>query len=238
MFDDQMKTRLTILAIALLMGTANAAPPGTLKGASIAFKLPPTWQAQRHITNGTAEVLKILIPDPDTDGTPDSSNAAITAEPLQPGLDVRTFGDSRLATKEPSFVTITDISAGEHWRTALSSAHQGRTPYIIVDRFGVADGWMVVLRAAFPIIERANASWTDRTLSEINQLIASLKINGTNAVNSELRQDKNMIWLRKYDDNWRPTDESLKKATYRTYSGASIQAFQAIGDPGSPQPER
>lgn len=233
-----MKTTLKILAIVLAAGGANAAPPSSLKGTNIAFELPRTWQVQRHITNGTAEILQLLIPDPDTDGTPDSSNAGITAEPLQSGLDVGAFGDSRLATKDPSFLTITDISAGEHWRTALSSAHQGKTPYIIVDRFGVADGWMVVLRVAFPIIERADANWTDRTLSEINQLIASLKISGTNAVNSELRQDKSMIWLRKYDDNWRPTDESLKRATYRAYTGPSNQAFQAIGDPGSPQSER
>jgi hypothetical protein len=193
--------RIALAALALTGFAANADPlPESLLEKNVTFKLPSHWKVQRQTTNGSAEVLQLLIPDPDTDDTPNSSNVGITAEPSQPEATVKKFGDLRLHTEDRSLTVLTDIPAGETWRTVLSHGKQEKTAYAVIDRFGVDDGYMVAVRIAFPVIQRKDAQWTTRTMADCNALIASLKIRGKNVISSELKVDKGVFWLRDLKD--------------------------------------
>jgi hypothetical protein len=189
--------RAFFILFALFCVTSYAAPlPDSLLDKNVTFTIPAKWTVQQQFSKGSAQVLQILIPDPDTDDTPDSSNAILTAEPLQPGVDVERFGDSRLQ----HVAIVTDIPAGHTWRTVLSRADQENTPYIICDRFGVDAGYMVALRVAFPIIQRKDADWIARTVAACNAFVGSLKIRGKNVITSELKDEKGVIWLRDLKD--------------------------------------
>src|SRR5207249_9730 len=148
-----MKPHLFLVTVLCLAADAGSLPESLLDK-NVTFKLPAHWIAQRQFTKGSAKVLQLLIPDPDTDEMPDSSNAIITAEPLQAGVTVERFGDSRLRSYNSSlssFTVLTDVPAGQSWRTVLSRVQQGNIPYVVFDRFGVDAGYMVALRIAFPI---------------------------------------------------------------------------------------
>jgi hypothetical protein len=192
-----MRTLLVCLSILSVAISAHAGPSSLLGGA-VTFQLPSSWQIQRQGPHGAAEIVQLLIPDAATDNTPESSNAVITAEPLQPGLTIKSFGDS--SVRKPDMTVLTDIPAGKAWRTVLSHGHPGKTPYVVLDRFGVDAGCMVQLRVAFPVIQRADARWTTNVAAACNKLIKSLKIRGQNVVTSELKVDHGVLWLRDLKD--------------------------------------
>jgi hypothetical protein len=159
-----------------------------------------------------------LIPDPATDGTPDSANAGITIEKTHDGLNVTNFSDSRL--KNPSdptgYTVLTRIFANNKWGSAITRGQQDTTPYIIMDRFGVDQGVMVFFRIAQPVLTNNNQVVAN-SISNFNLVVASLKIGGTNFVNSELRQDYGTIWLRSLSDmetNWMisPTNNLISRS--------------------------
>ena len=164
----------------------------------VTFELPSSWQVQRQGPHRSAQIIQLLIPDAATDNTPESSNAVITAEPLQSGLTVKSFGDSSL--RKPYTTVLTDIPAGKNWRTVLSHGQLGKTGYVTLDRFGVDAGYMVQLRVAFPVIERADARWMTKVVADCNSLIRALKIKGKNVVTSELKADHGVVWLRDFKD--------------------------------------
>src|SRR5207248_8091294 len=102
--------RPLIVILAVFCVTSYAGPlPDSLLDKKVTFTIPAKWIIQRQFTKESAEVLQILIPDPGTDDTPDSSNAILTAEQLQTGVNVQRFGDSRLQ----HVAVVTDIPAGQ-----------------------------------------------------------------------------------------------------------------------------
>jgi hypothetical protein len=196
-FFNPMRARLLFSIIFCVAASAHARLTSLFNGA-VTFQLPSSWQVQREGRHGSAQIIQLLIPDSATDNTAESSNAVITAEPLQPGLSVKSFGDSGL--QKPYTTVLTDISAGKNWRTVLSHAQLGKTGYAELDRLGVDAGYMVCLRVAFPIVPRANARWMRQVVADCNSVVRSLKIRGKNVVTSELREDNGVVWLRDLKD--------------------------------------
>lgn len=211
-----MPARLLFFTVFWIAASAQARPSSLYNGA-VRFELPGNWKVQREGPHGSAEIVQLLIPDTATNNTPESSNAALTAEPVQPGLSVKRFGDSSL--QKPYTTVLTDIPAGKNWRTVLSRGQLGKTSYVVLDRFGVDAGYMVHFRVAFPVIERADASWMRRVVADCNRVVSSLKIRGKNQVTSELREDNGVVWLRDLKDpaktfdwqkGWHPNAERLQ----------------------------
>lgn len=192
-----MRARLLFSIIFCIAISAHAQPTSLFSGA-VTFQLPASWQVQREGPHGSAQIVQLLIPDSATDNTPESSNAVITAEPRQPDLNVKSFGDSGL--QKPYTTVLTDIPAGKNWRTVLSQAQLGNTGYVVFDRFGVDAGYMVCLRVAFPVIKRTDARWMRQVVADCNSVVRSLKIRGKNLVTSELREDNGVVWLRDLKD--------------------------------------
>jgi hypothetical protein len=184
----------------------------------VAFDAPKDWILQNHLVNSNSESFQFLIPDSVTDNTPDSANAGILIELVHNGMDVTNFSGSLLenAPNLHGYAVLTKIFAGNKWCSALSRGQQGATPYIIMDRFGVDLGVMVFFRFAQPVLTN-NQSAVALSISNFNAVGRSLKIGGTNMVNSEMRQDHDTIWLRAFSDmdtNWMasPTNKLIYRS--------------------------
>jgi len=188
--------------------------PNALLDKTVTFKLPKDWVLQKQLKQHQAEVLQLFIPYPETDNTPDSANAGLTAELQQEGVDVKRFGDFKLLNKYKGTAILTDIISDDGaWRTVLWRSRQDKTPYVILDRFGVDKGVMVHFNLSFPVLDTGNGEWITKTLSGFNSVVRSLKIKGNNAINSEVKYDNNLIWLRDFKDPTNSLDPS--KMVYR-----------------------
>lgn len=171
----------------------------------VTFDVPKDWVLQKHLTDTNLETFQFLIPDAATDNTPDSANAGISIEKTHGGLDLTNFAKSRLQSTPnlEGYVVLTNIFASDKWCSAMTHGQQGSTPYVIMDRFGFDHGVTIFFRVVQPIL--ANDRAVADSISNFNLVVASLKIAGTNAVNSEMREDHNTIWLRAFSDmdtNW------------------------------------
>jgi hypothetical protein len=156
---------------------------------------------QNHLVNSNSENFQFLIPDSATDGTPDSANAGISIEPMRDGMNITNFSGLRLeSVPNPyGYAVLTKIFSGDKWCSAVTRAQQNETPYVIMDRFGVDQGVMVFFRVAQPVLKNNN-DVVQLSISNFNAVVRSLKIGGTNMVNSEMRQDHGSIWLRAFSD--------------------------------------
>src|SRR5208282_2797821 len=129
---------LLLLAVLSLDGceksqhTDEPTAQNALFGGKVTFDAPKDWVLQKKESHGTVETVQFEIPDSSTDNTPDSANAAITVEPLQSDVTVTNFSNSKLQesyTANPhGYAVLTDIFAGNKWRTTLSRGQQGETP--------------------------------------------------------------------------------------------------------------
>lgn len=181
-------------------GTADS-----FAGKLVTFDVPKEWVLQSHVTKTNSESFQFLIPDTATDGTLDSANAGISIEQADEGLDVTNYADLRLQINSASTgdVVLTKIFANDKWCSAITHGQQSATPYIIMDRFGVDCGMRVFFRVAQPVL--TNDHVVMDSISNFNAVAISLKIGGTNAVNSEMRRDHGTVWLRAFSDvdtNW------------------------------------
>jgi hypothetical protein len=77
-------------------------------------------------------------------------------------------------------------------------------------------GVMVCFRVAVPILKNDQGVLTS-SISNFNWVVNSLKIGETNAVNSEMRWDHGVTWLRPFNDldtNWMvsPTNDVIYRS--------------------------
>jgi hypothetical protein len=187
-------------------------------GKLVAFDPPKEWVLQNHITQTNSESFQFLIPDATTDGTSDSANAGFLIETASDGMDITNFANQRLQTTSSpyGYIVITNIYAGDKWCSAMTRGQQDETPYVIMDRLGVDQGVMVFFRIAQPVLTN-NAVAVALSISNFNKIVRSLKIGGSNTVNSEMREDHGTIWLRAFSDmdtNWMvsPTNELIYRS--------------------------
>ncbi|MCX6894363.1 MAG: hypothetical protein NTZ16_02405 [Verrucomicrobia bacterium] len=187
-------------------------------GKLVTFDAPKDWILQNHLVSSNSESFQFLIPDLATDGTPDSANAAISIEPIRGGMDVTNFSGLRLEnTSSPQgYAVLAKIFAGDKWCSAVTRGQQDATPYMIMDRFGIDQGVMVFFRVAQPVLTN-NQDAVALSISNFNAVTRSLKIGGTNTVNSEMRQDHGTIWLQAFSDmdtNWMasPTNKLIYRS--------------------------
>ena len=184
-------------------------------GKLVTFDTPTNWVLQNHVTKTNSESFQFLIPDSATDGTPDSANAGVSIEPAHGGLDLPAFASARLHATS-GYTVLTNIFDNTRWCSDLARGQQNGTPYLIMDRFGLDQGVMVLFRVAQPILTNNRAA-VALSISNFNDVVRSLKIGGSNSVNSEMRQDHGTIWLRALGDmdtNWMvsPTNKLIYRS--------------------------
>lgn len=161
----------------------------------VTFELPEDWVVQHFIQRGTTEMTGFYVPYQEAEKRAESANAIITAEPLQPAMDVQTFSDARLRNCFEGMEIIGDVTTRDKWRTVVWRAKQGTTPYRILDRFGVSGGAMVHFRLSFPMLYHGDTNWLAKVVSDFNRVVESLKIGDRNLLDCEVKCGNNLIWL-------------------------------------------
>jgi hypothetical protein len=125
----------------------------------------------------------MLIPNPGTEKTPHSANAEITANIAPAGITVKEAGDNVYGY--PGVTVVKDIPDGKEWRTIVWTGYDG-APYVMLNRFGCANGIAVEVLMSFPLLENVDQKWIEKAISDFNSLCESLKIDAKNSTEAKV----------------------------------------------------
>ena len=163
--------------------------PTSLVGKRVTFSLPSSWIVQKQEAEKTSGRIQILIPYPATDNTPHSANAAVIANAVPKDVTVKDAGDAVYKNQFPGFAVVNDIADGKNWRTLVWTA-KNEVPYIMLDRYGVVNGVAVEFLVSFPLLEKGDPKWIEKTVADFNSFCEGLKIDGTNSTEAKVHLDK------------------------------------------------
>ena len=148
--------------------------PSSLIQKRVTFTLPAHWEVQNQEDSATAGKISILIPYPETEKTPHSANVAIVANIAPTEVTIKEVGDKVYGY--PGLTVVADTPDGKEWRTIVWSVYSGGAPYVMLNRFGCANGIAVDVLMSFPLLENGDSKWIEKTISDFNSLCESLKI--------------------------------------------------------------
>jgi hypothetical protein len=163
--------------------------PSSLLQKRVTFTLADHWEIQKQEDSPTVGKIQILIPYSETDNTPYSANVAIVADLVPAGVTVKDVGDKVYGKKYPGMAVANDIPDGEEWRTIVWTARDG-APYLILNRFGCANGIAVEVMMAFPLLENGDQKWIEKAVSDFNSLCETLKIDAKNSTEVKVNLGK------------------------------------------------
>jgi len=79
---------------------------------------------------------------------------------------------------EPGGVIVSDKTSAKGRRVVLSRGQQGTTPYVVVDIMGAAGDVFVWAGAAWPLLEKGSADWSDTVLKDFKAVATSITVDG------------------------------------------------------------
>lgn len=161
----------------------------SLMDGRVSFTLPAAWVLQRHVNTKTNGRAQLLIPYPATDKTPHSANVALIANTVPEGVTVRHLSDGVYQNNYEGLRVLSDEFDGDEWRTMVWTARSGGVAYVMLQRFGLMGRTSVEVMAAFPLLDGGDPKWVEKTVSDFNALVASLKIDGRNMTGSVVKLD-------------------------------------------------
>lgn len=181
---------ITLLLLVLLSPAIAQKRPTSFIDKRVTFSIPGHWEIQSQEDKKTLGRIQILIPYPATDDTPHSANAAIIANTVPDTVTLKDMGD-RIATRGyPGLAIVNDIADGGNWRTIVWTARTEGVPYLMLDRFGLANGVAVEFMVGFPLLEKGDPKWVERVVDDFNATCQSLKIDGTNSSEAKVHIGK------------------------------------------------
>ena len=163
--------------------------PSSLIQKRVTFTLATHWEIQKQEDSATAGKIQIFIPHPETENTPHSANVAILADVVPTGITIKEVGDKVYGKNYPGMAVANDIPDGKEWRTIVWTARNG-APYLMLDRFGCANGIAVEVLMAFPLLENGDPKWIEKAVSDFNSLCETLKIDAKNSTEAKVYLDK------------------------------------------------
>lgn len=182
-----------LLIAFIFVATASAVSlqqrPSSLIQKRATFTLPTHWVIQNKEDSPTLGKIQIIIPYPDTDQTPHSANVAIVANTVPTGISIKEVGDRVYGKKHPGMAVVNDIPDGKEWRTIVWTAHNG-VPYVMLNRFGCANGIAIEVLMAFPLLDKGDQKWIEKAVSDFNSLCETLKIDGKNSTEAKVNLGK------------------------------------------------
>lgn len=186
---NKILTTSILLLIGLASVIAQTAPTSFIEK-RVTFSIPSSWVIQTQEDTKTLGRVQILIPYPATDNTPHSANAAIIANVVPDNVTVKDVGDRIYKNQYPGMAVVNDIPDGKNWRTLVWTARNGDVPYLMLDRFGVVNKVAVEFVVGFPLLEKGDQKWIEKTVDDFNATCKSLKIDGTNSTEAKVYLDK------------------------------------------------
>jgi hypothetical protein len=180
-----LKFLLTVVIFVVTAPIVSAQrPPSSLIQKRVAFTLAERWEIQNQENSATSGKIQILIPYPETEKTPHSANVAIVANIAPTGVTIKEVGDK--VYSYPGLTVVADIPDGKEWRTIVWSVYSGGAPYVMLNRFGCANGIAVDVLMSFPLLENGDSKWIEKTISDFNSLCESLKIDAKNSTEAKV----------------------------------------------------
>ncbi len=162
----------------------------------ISFALPQKWKIQHQLNKEARAAAQILIPCQGLEKTPLSANASVSSFTNPHKVSVKDFGDYKMKNNYEGFVIIEDYHEGQNWRTVYSRVNDEGIPYVMIDRFGVSQEYLVHSRIAFPLVKQTIGDWLATTIQEINTFIGSIKIDNKTEFKHQLVIEHNQLFLK------------------------------------------
>jgi hypothetical protein len=150
----------------------------------VTFTLPAQWEIQNQEDSDAGAKINISIPYPETKKTTHSANVAIVANFALAGGSIKEVGDK--VYSYPGLTVVADIPDGEEWRTIVWSMYSGGAPYVMLNRFGCANGITVDVLMSFPLLENGDPKWIEKAISDFNSLCESLRIDAKNSTEAKV----------------------------------------------------
>ncbi|MDQ3803994.1 MAG: hypothetical protein M3416_09220 [Acidobacteriota bacterium] len=191
-----MRLTRTVICAALLMFLSAAAAAAqekpeqrlsSLLGGRVTFTLPQSWVLQSHVDTKTSGRAQIAIPNPPADKSPQRANAILTAKVVPANVNVRQESDGVYHNLYEGLAVLSDTFDGDDWRTMVWTV-KDVVPHVVLNRFGLVNRVSVELVVVFPS-ENNDPKWVEKTLADFNAMSASLKIDGQNRFNSQLKTE-------------------------------------------------
>jgi len=158
--------------------------PSSLIQKRVTFTLAAHWKIQHQEDSATAGKISILIPYPETEKTPHSANVAIVANIASTGVTIKEIGDK--VYSYPGQTVVDDIPDGKEWRTIVWSVYSSGAPYVMLNRFGCANGIAVDVLMSLPLLENSDPKWIEKAISDFNSLCETLKIDAANSTEAKV----------------------------------------------------
>src|SRR5262245_6938647 len=180
-----LKFLLTIVIFVVAAPIVSAQQhPSSLIRKRVTFTLPSHWEIQNQEDSDAGGKINISIPYPESVKTTHSANVAIVANIALAGGAIKEIGDKVYG--DPGLTVVADIPDGKEWRTIVWSLYSGGAPYVMLNRFGCADGIAVDVLMSFPLLESGDPKWIEKAISDFNSLCESLKIDTKNSTEAKV----------------------------------------------------
>ena len=188
MYTVLISVILSLSCFTISFGQKPTAPTA-LQGKRVTFVIPDTWVVQNQEDTAAGGRIQLLIPYPATDNTPHSANVAIIANVVQSGVSVKDLSDKVYGNQYPGLAVVNDIPDGKNWRTLVWTAKNG-VSYVMLDRYGVVNNMAVEFLIGFPLLEKGDQKWIEKTVKDFNEVCSSLKIDGSNSTEAKVNLGK------------------------------------------------
>jgi len=159
-------------------GTQDTASVSTLYDGAIRFSAPSTWHLLNHGKTDTSEAYVFHVRSPTDSTTDDRTNVLVIARIRHDRSSLGSFSDTvfNRMTAGDRVLVLEDTTRDDRTRSIFWRGEQGATPYVLLDKFAVQDTFYINLRFAMPLLKGASGDWQRRTLSQLNQVVATLNV--------------------------------------------------------------
>jgi hypothetical protein len=179
-----------LITLFLLTSFIGQTRPTSFIEKRVTFSIPAEWQIQSQEDKKTLGRTQIFIPYALTDDTPHSANATIVVNIVPEKVTVEDLCDRIRKQSYPGMAIVNDLPDGKNWRTMVWTAETQGLPYLALHRFGVVNRVAVEFLVAFPLFEKGDTKWVERTIADFNRTCESLKIDGNNSTEVKVYADK------------------------------------------------
>lgn len=191
-----MTKNIAIALASILIASSSMGEEKKLFDGSVTVDLPKEWVIQKETNIISRIAIQMIIPCKALDPTPLSANASVVIFKNEDKTTLKQLSDTMMQNNYEGFVVCENYIEGENWQTVYSRVNDGDIPFVMIDRFGVSSEYMVHSRIAFPLVKETLTEWLPSTIEQINQLLKSLKIDGTTTVEHVLMIENNMLFLK------------------------------------------
>jgi len=162
-------------------GPGLAVNPFRLIAGRVEFAAPVGWRILNQMQQDTIGMAVFHVPNAWTDSaSSDRTNVLVIVRQRGDDQSLQSFSDSLFANMigDQQPVVVLDGSEGPATRIITWRGNLRGTPYLISDRFAVANGVYLNLRVSRPTVDIIPESWIQTFAEELERLLVGLTVDG------------------------------------------------------------